>query len=73
MVPDAPITRGARRRAIDARNSLVSRRMWRTSRRSSDGLSGSAGFLVRTVVRGKVEEGLLEGLRKTKQVMEAAR
>jgi hypothetical protein len=43
------------------------------NRSRSDGLSGSAGFLIRTVVRGKVEEGLLEGLRKTKQVMEAAR
>jgi hypothetical protein len=43
------------------------------NRSRSDGLSGSAGFFVRTVVRGKVEEGMLDGLRKTKQVMEAAR
>lgn len=43
------------------------------NRSRSDGLTGTTGFLIRTVVRGKVEEGMLEGLRKTKQVMEAAR
>ena len=43
------------------------------NRSRSDGLSGSTGFFLRNVVRGKVEEGMLDALRKTKQMMEGAR
>jgi hypothetical protein len=43
------------------------------NRSRSDGLSGSTGFFLRNVVRGRVEEGMLDALRKTKQMMEAAR
>jgi hypothetical protein len=43
------------------------------NRSRSDGLSGASGLVLRTVVRSRVEEGTLEALRKTKQVMEAPR
>jgi len=43
------------------------------NRSRSDGLSGSTGFFLRNVVRGKVEEGMLDALRKTKQMMESVR
>jgi hypothetical protein len=43
------------------------------NRSRSDGLSGSTGFFLRNVVRGRVEEGMLEALRTTKQRVEAGR